>query len=288
MFLFKRRKVNRFEYLISLKRAAVGTEPGTASIYMGGDDSLGFDESGEEQFLDFMSYRAFGYPLMPKNGKAPVLRAVSLDENLDNVKPLTPCTRSGAIITNRAKEIIESFDIPNIEFFPVDVVRGQEFKMSSVISNRPQPKPEWLGDKVGKMWYLNVFNWIDAIDLSKSDFDTKSIDVSPMSADQIKKTYRFGTDIFNPIRYIHLRAERMKQHLFLLEAPDHDIWSKVYISDELLAALNEDRTGDDQITIWKLYLGLTQRHAGNLPQIAPQKEKSKYYYYGKPETKRES
>lgn len=141
------KKADRHAYLIYLRHAPGGTEPGYANIYMAGGDSPGKDQDDQELLFDLKSSRTFGYRMTPEHGDGPVLQAICLDENLDGVKPLYPSSRSGALVTNQAKEIIESFDIPKIEFFPVDVVRGQEFDMSSLSANRPQSKPEWLGKK---------------------------------------------------------------------------------------------------------------------------------------------
>ncbi|HEY6816418.1 MAG TPA: hypothetical protein VI168_12825 [Croceibacterium sp.] len=191
------------------------------------------DDHGKPVFFDSLDPRSFGRSFLAATGPATVWHARTEVESLDQLDDLYGF-QSGAIVSPRARAIIESRGIPRIEFIPLKIYRDD--------SDVP----------LGTWHFLNVFNWRRPFDLVRSRVRYADFYQPVTGTRQISR--RFGDRAIAEWDVLEINWREMEDDLLIAEAPSERIWCNVFISERLAHTLNHGLPSDRQITFHRFWL----------------------------------
>jgi hypothetical protein len=205
------------------------SEVGSDTIHLAVGNFIGRDEQGSPIILE-SDIRAYGKsitasygPGLTWRGQVPG-RKVDFDQYFHSF--------SSVILTSpKIKEIIESENIPNIEFIPMRIFykNTDEF--------------------IGHAWAINVFNWKDVFDFDNSDVITNENPFGEMLEDRISSC--FGSKRIIDWDFLKVNVDETQDGLFLAKGPGYHIWKQIYISkplaDKIRAAVNPSLPMRDRI-----------------------------------------
>lgn len=194
---------------------------------------VGYQPSGEPLLLDTLDPRSFGRSFLAHAGPNLVWRGRTEVKSLDKLKDLYGF-HCGAIVSRRARAIIESQQIPNVEFIPVEIF----YKNSDTV--------------LGSWWFVNVFNWRKLFDLERSKATYQDFADPAQGLLQISR--RFGGRLLADWQRLEVVEGALEDGLALAEAPAERIWSRVFISQGLAEKLNDGLSKDRQIYFEKFWL----------------------------------
>lgn len=159
--------------------------------------------------------RCFGQPLtMP--GKELRWSAHTQYRNPRSI-PQVIGFHSGAIVSPKAREIIEQHQAPNVEFIPLDIYH----------KNTDELIAEW--------WFLNVFNWKKVFDLTRSRASYRDY---PFTGGLAQIDQRFGAQEMFNMEYLEVDVEQTRDPFFLAEVPSTLVWNNVFVSNRLRRELD--------------------------------------------------
>jgi hypothetical protein len=194
---------------------------------------VGREPTGEPILLNTLDPRSFGRSFIAQAGPDLLWHARTEVKSLDRLKDLHGF-HSGAIVSPRAKDIIESENIPNIEFIPVAIRYMDTDTM------------------LGTWWFVNVFNWRAVFDLQRSK--VKYVDFYEPITGTRQISRRFGEKLIAEWDILEANKEATGDGLFLAEAPTEKIWNRIFISRHLAERLNEGLPKDRRISFPQFWL----------------------------------
>lgn len=179
---------------------------------------VGYEADGRPIMMDTLDPRSFGRSFLAQTGPDTLWHARTECKSLDALKDLHGF-HGGAIVSPRARAIIEQDGVPNIEFIPVEV----QYKDTGTV--------------LGTWWFVNVFNWRSAFDFSRSEADYVDFQQPIKGLREI--SHRFGERALRDWDVLEVNQDEITDGLFLAKAPSERIWGKVFIAERLARKLNE-------------------------------------------------
>lgn len=251
-----------YEYLLAFRN-------GTGRrVHLSGGVPIGLSPEGNEIFWS-RYLLGFGLPIKDRISAQSKIRFLTEDCNPDAVPAFT-AYGSGGFATQEGKEIIESFDVPNIEFF----------EASASCMN--------TGVSMPSMWLVNSHNWKDLIDFERSDFDwfEANIDINDKDRwpEHLRARYRHGPRIVGQTRSLALKSENFGDDLYLIDGPAGILTEKLFVSPALYKALNEKTDLRESFGPEIIPLGLNIRQQADHPNLSSE-EGIPFYHFGQPATK---
>lgn len=234
------------QYLLMLPELMGGT------IRLSNPCPVGREPDGRPVLMNPLDPRSFGRSFLAETGPDTLWHARAEAGSLDDLKDLYGF-HCGAIVSPRARAIIEEDGVPNIEFIPLEILQGDSDRM------------------LGQWWFVNVFNWRKVFDFKRSKLAYDDFPLPPQGLNGI--TLRFGDRFISEWDLLEVDPEALEDGLFLAEAPMERIWSRVYIAERLALRLNEGLPTERRIHFEQFWL---DRGPG------PKFDRSGYSYAGRP------
>ena len=184
------------------------------------------DDSESPEQLDTMNYKHFGRPFM-REGLPKLEWGARTDAKSISDIAECHCFNSGLLISSRIRALIEAFDRTNLEFIPLKIRQSDSGKLLAA---------DW--------WYCNVYNWKDAYDFEKSEFESKEFgEFSDTYIGKMRLAQRFGPKHISKVTRLEIFPSALEGGLFLARAPMHSICTRVFVGYELgraiIAKVNE-------------------------------------------------
>ncbi len=174
------------------------------------------DNSDTPEQLDPMNYKHFGRPFM-REGLPKLEWGARTDAKSISDIAECHCFNGGLLISSRIRAVIEALDNTNLEFIPLKIRHKNNAKLLA---------DDW--------WYCNVYNWKDAYDFEKSEFQSEDIialDEEYMGDLLLVK--QFGSKIIKKISKLVVMPQALEGGLFLARAPMPKICRRVFVGHEL-------------------------------------------------------
>jgi hypothetical protein len=193
-----------------------------SELWLSGPDGvlLYADDSNIPEQLDVMNYKHFGRPFM-REGIPKLEWGARTDAKSISDIAECHCFNSGLLISSRIRALIEAFDRTNLEFIPLKIRQSDSAK---ILAN------DW--------WYCNIYNWKDAYDFEKSEYQSEDIialDEGYMGDLLLVK--QFGSKIIKKISKLAVMPQALEGGLFLARAPMPKICRRVFVGHELGRAI---------------------------------------------------
>lgn len=202
---------------------------------------IGHDAEGRPIVLDVFDFTWWGQPLLQKATAPLTWTATTNRSSTAELAVLYPF-RTGAMVSQAARRIIEEVDATEVEFIPLRIVA------------------EDTGVLLDEWWFVNVFHWRDAFDYSRSKLDYRDMPREPRGSDAVSA--RFGSKLIVAMYELAVRPEAYSGGLFLARGTTESIWGRVFVGRDLVERLNDGVPPERQVPCYPFFVR-------NIPQPPP-------------------